>query len=140
MKRNDYWVDDSCFISKDTFIRGELWYKYEFTLSSPIYLSEKGDALLVYSPYEETPSICTLLVLPLEINKEWEAFPGIRTQVMSKDTVSVPAGKFPCYKLKWEWKDIEAEPTFTWIAPGVGIVKQQQGEDRVRLLKYYRLK
>jgi len=69
----------------------------------------------------------TILNYPLEVGKKWSYYDNedweIHVEVLSKETVSTPAGIFEdCYRIFYYW-ELDRDRHYRWFAPGVGMVK-----------------
>jgi hypothetical protein len=91
------------------------------TLETYIRIDDSG--VYFYSPSYPDVSI-TYLSFPLEIGKSWQYAPistaGVAT-VISKETVTVPAGSFECYEIKSVYPS--GDIFYYWYGNNAGLVK-----------------
>lgn len=66
-----------------------------------------------------------LLKFPLEVGKQWDAGKGYTANVSSKETTSVPAGSFECYKI--DYTSSSWNMTFWWPSKIGGMGAKNHG-------------
>jgi len=97
---------------------------------SEIYMQINDSGVYIYGSLSSpTTEADTFLQFPLEIGNSWtyynaDLYTG-RITVAARETVTVPAGAFDCYKLSLvsSYGTIETDTANIWIGDGVGIVK-----------------
>jgi hypothetical protein len=114
-------------------------WQYTYSHSADMqYVAQSGDSIFVYrSP--DVRSLSMVLVLPLEVGREWTNSPPASMKVTAREKVDVPGGSF-AGALR-----IEQHPfignfyggTTYWFVPGIGLVRMHRSwidtmaEDRV---------
>ncbi|NQT86357.1 FecR domain-containing protein [bacterium] len=78
--------------------------------------------------------------LPLEEGMafEYESTEGkVSARVVGTEAVEVPAGKFACLKIERTREvDGEERTRTSWIAPGIGMVKEARGDSNLALVRF----
>lgn len=83
--------------------------KYIKSLASKEQL--RSDSVLINNP-------ATILSYPLNMGKSWKYRPGITAECLSIENISVPAGNFSCWKIKYTNHSSEESTVddFSWYA------------------------
>ncbi len=89
-----------------TFVDGK-WQEYDAQ-----YLKVSDADVKLYE-YKSTNDFYVLLKFPLKVGNQWDAGQRYTAKVASKETISVPAGSFDCYKIDYI-HDIGYRMTFWW--------------------------
>ena len=115
-------------------------YAYSHSVDTQ-YVAQSGDSILVYrSP--DVRSLSMVLVLPLEVGRQWTSSPPASMKVTAREKVDVPGGSF-ARALR-----VEQHPfignfyggTTYWFVPDVGLVRMRRAwmdtmaDDRVNIV------
>lgn len=140
MALENKWVYEGTWLDQDitlevTILRKEIeegqdrWRlrrSFEFPSSQFLdtlsYYSIIADSVFFYDSYPQTSYLEFLM--PLWVNKAWNAGEGATATVVEKDTVGTNAGIFfNCFRI--DVQGLEGSEAFTWwVAPDVGIIVQ----------------
>ena len=118
-------ITDSTFLNDG--VPAAVWqYAYSDSVDTQ-YVVQAGDSILIYrSP--DVRSLSLVLVLPLEVGREWTNSPPASMKVTTREKVDVPDGSF-ARALR-----IEQHPfignfyggTTYWFVPDVGLVRMRR--------------
>jgi len=111
--------------------------EYYRVTDSGVY--DHGSPTLIFDPG------ALWLEFPLSVGNSWTVYTlgtsDYIATIMAKEDITVPAGTFSCYKVRYVWKQGDTEilpPTTYWYGDGVGKVKMIEGSPEViSVLEYY---
>jgi hypothetical protein len=106
-----------------------------WTYTDTCYLLEENDKLFCYETLNDTIPM-VLLELPLEQDKSWEVMKSIIARVITKEELSLPAGKFSdCCKIQIFY-DTTPQDEYYWYVSNVGLVKKMINTTSYELIEY----
>nr|NIT57921.1 hypothetical protein [Fodinibius sp.]NIV12778.1 hypothetical protein [Fodinibius sp.]NIY26503.1 hypothetical protein [Fodinibius sp.] len=105
-----------------------VWLYESATKSDTHYVSIQNDTVTIFYDVDDTVPFAKY-IFPLKVGNKWiRSLTTDSIVVVSKDTISVPAGVFePAFLIEEEWYQLNAGVhILTWLVPKVGIVKQKR--------------
>lgn len=152
----------TAFIEGPVLLDGKWSYvfnEWNPTTSVRTFLSKDGDYISMLAR-ENTSSVLKLkpkfdpplqlIKLPLKVGDEWSSSAkarvgalsenvGLDCKVLQKETITVPAGTFECFRIRVKKKrGRKIEDRFAWYCPGVGFVKYAEEKFVKELRRYER--
>lgn len=109
-----------------------------YAYTNEVYYKVDSTGVYVHGQDGVTSSMgIPLLSFPLEVGKSWDimvsGLNSTRATVLAKETITVPAGTFDCYKIVAVsmYGTIETYRSYLWLGNNAGMVKVTMGSSTV---------
>ncbi len=102
-----------------------LWSNDAWQQVGVYYLKVTGNDVTVYLD-KQNGDFFRMLKFPLGVGNQWDAGLGYTANVSVKETISVPAGSFECYKVEYKYTGLTMV-TFWWPANVGGMGAKRYG-------------
>ncbi|MFH1361506.1 MAG: hypothetical protein ABIH69_02490 [bacterium] len=95
-------------------------------LSSRESMEKISSTNVEYYGTKGAPTLPPLVILqfPLAVGNSWSVYSTVQGVVSAAETITVPAGTYPCYRV--DFKTGEIVLSSFWYAGGVGLVKSER--------------